>query len=237
MVVCGGWLLRPSTTLSMIDENKTFGFFWKGDFDHYFLGHQFEEIFKTRIYKSYLEDKKEAVVLDIGGNLGLFSLYASKYAKQVYIVEPDPELAELINQQLMFNEIKNVKIINKALYIENKPFPFYRNPNRTMNSLHQAVASEAYPPITVEAITLDSLFEQEGIEHVDLMKLDIEGTEIEVLSSVGFKNVADKIDVVVTERHAWAGRNPHQLDEALKNNGFIVTTIPNDADIVVGIKK
>lgn len=219
-----------------MDESKTFGFFWKGDFDHYFLGHQFEEIFKTRIYAPYLENKKDAVVLDIGGNLGLFSLYASKYAKQVYCVEPTPDHFEMINQMLVFNEITNVKPIQKAVYIENTTLPFYQNPNKTMNSLHQAVAHKDYPPIQVEAVSLDKLFEDEGIEHVDLMKLDIEGTEIEVLSSLGFHKIADKIDVIVTERHAWAGRNPNQLDEALKNNGFKVLTIPNDADIVVGVR-
>lgn len=223
-------------THKLMDENRTYAFFWKGDYDHYFLGHQFEEIFKARIYKPYLEDKKDPVVLDIGGNIGLFSLYAAKYAKQVYTVEPDPELVELINQQIVFNETKNVKVIQKAIYIEDSPFPFYRNPNRTMNSLHQAVAHSDFPPITVQAVTLETLFKEEGIEHVDLMKLDIEGTEIEVLSSLGFKKVADKVDVVVTERHNWAGRHPHQLDEALKNNGFTVLTIPNDADIVVGVK-
>lgn len=219
-----------------MDENKTYAIFWKGDFDHYFLGHQFEEIYKARIYQPYLENKKDAVVLDIGGNLGLFSLYASKYAKQVYCIEPSSESMENIEKMLVFNELKNVKPLKKAVYIENGSFPLFDNQNRTMRSLHQAVSDPNLKPELVETITLDKLFDDEGIEHVDLMKLDIEGTEIEVLSSLGFAKVADKIDVIVTERHGWAGRNPHQLDEALKNNGFKVLTIPNDADIVVGVK-
>ena len=225
-----------ATSATGMDENKTYSFFWKGDFDHYFLGHQFEEIFKARIYKPYLEDKKDPIVLDIGGNLGLFSLYASKYSKQVYCVEPSTENMENIERMVAFNELKNVKLIKKAIYMDNATLPLYDNQNRTMRSIHSAVADPALTPELVEAVTLDKLFEDEGIEHVDLLKMDIEGTEIEVFSSLGFQKVAERIDVIVTERHSWAGRHPNQLDEALKNNGFKVLTIPNDADIVVGVK-
>ena len=67
---------------------KLQGIFWYGDFENYYLGHQFSEIYKDRIYEPYLEKVKDAVVLDIGANIGVFTLYASKYAKQVYSVEP-----------------------------------------------------------------------------------------------------------------------------------------------------
>ena len=219
-----------------MDESKFYGLFFKGDFDNYYLGHQAEEIFKSRLYAPFLEQKADATVLDIGGNIGMFSLYASKYAKQVYTLEPSKDQFETIQKMVEFNGLKNVKPINKAIYIDNATYAFHHNTNKTMYSLHQAVADGSSAPEQVEAISLDKLFEDEGITHVDLMKLDIEGSEIEVLSSAGFRKVADKIDVVVTERHAWAGRNPNQLDEALKINGFTVHTVPNDADIVIGVR-
>ena len=220
-----------------MDNNKTYGFFWKVDFDNYYLGHQAEEIFKQRIYAPYLENKKDPVVLDIGGNIGLFTLYAQKYAKQVYIVEPSSEHMENIERMILFNEFKNVKPIKKAIYIEDKVFPLFHNKNKTMYSLHQNVNDDSSPPEQVEAVTLETLFKDEGIEHVDLMKIDIEGSEIEVLSSLGFKNVADKIDVIVGESHSWSGRHANQLKEALKFNGFSFEMLPKkdpkDADIWV----
>jgi len=220
-----------------MDQNKTYGLFWTGDFDQYYIGHQAEEILKARIYAPYLENKKDAVVIDCGGNIGLFSLYAAKYAKQVYCLEPTPEHQENIERMLLFNEMDNVKLIKKAVWLENTTLPFYRNPNKTMNSLHQAVAHPELPPLQVEAVTLEQLFADEGIEHVDLLKMDIEGSEIEVFASPSFRAVAPKIDVVVTERHAWSGRHPNQLNEALKSNGFEVMTVPNDADIVIGVRR
>ena len=215
---------------------KLSGIFWYGDFDNYFLGHQFEEIFKSRIYAPYLENVKDAVVIDVGANIGAFSLYASKYAKQVYAIEPALIHFNAITEMLKFNGITNVKPIKKAIFIENKEFPLYHNPNRTMYSLHTAVDAGQEPPEKVQAITIDQLFNDEKIEHCHLLKLDIEGSEVEVISSIGFAKVADKIDVVVGENHQWAGRNPNQIIEAFKQNGFNVSPIQGDAQLFVATK-
>lgn len=216
-----------------MDQNIK-GFFWNGDFDSYFLGHQFEEIFKSRIYAPYLENVKDAVVLDIGGNIGLFSLYASKYAKQVYSLEPSLEHFDVFSRMVAFNQLHNVKPLRKALYIDNKDHHFFHNKNKTMFSLHQAVHDGSSQPETVQTISLDQLFEEEGIEHVNLMKLDIEGSEAEILGGEGFRKVAEKIDTIVLETHAWMGRHPNQVKEALKNAGFTsIEQIQNDAQLMV----
>jgi FkbM family methyltransferase len=217
-------------------EGKLYGIFWKGDFDNYYIGHQAEEILKGRLYAPYLETKTDPVVIDCGGNIGLFSLYASKYAKKVYTLEPSPIHFDTINRMLAFNDIRNVKPINKAIYINNGFFNFYHNINETMGSLHQAVADGSKPPIQVPSITLEQLFKDEKIDHCDLLKIDIEGTEYEVICSESFKAVADKIDTVIGETHAWADRNPQQLINALQDAGFIYHTIPNDASIFVATK-
>jgi len=219
-----------------MEQNKLYGIFWNGDFDNYFLGHQFEEIFKSRIYAPYLENKKDAVVLDIGANIGIFSLYASKYAKQVYAIEPSQEHFDTLSRMILHNELKNVKPIKKAIYMKEELLDFYHNNNKTMYSLHQSVEDRSQPIERVEATTIEKLMQEEKIDHVDLLKIDIEGTEFEVLSHPSFQKIADKIDVVVGETHAWANRNPQQLVDALRGAGFIVETIPNDAQLFVARK-
>ena len=216
---------------------KLQGIFWYGDFENYYLGHQFSEIYKDRIYEPYLEKVKDAVVLDIGANIGVFTLYASKYAKQVYSVEPSLTHFNALSEMIKVNQLNNVKAIRKALFIDNdKTYDLWHNPNKTMYSLHQAV-SDGTPPEKVQTISLDKLFEDEKIEHCHLLKLDIEGSECEVVSSAGFQKVADKIDCIVGERHEWGGRHPHQLDEALKMNGFTIGTIKNDANLFAAKRK
>ena len=191
-------------------DNKLHAFFWLGDFDNYYLGHQTEEILKARIYAPYLENKTDAVVLDFGGNIGLFTLYAAKYAKQVYTLEPAREHFDCLTRMVDFNELTNVKLINKALFTEDITLPLFHNRNKTMYSLHTAVQDQSSEPEQVTAISLPTLFEEENIEHVDLMKLDIEGTELEIISSDGFREVAPKIDAIVLELHNWNVLHPHQ---------------------------
>ena len=215
---------------------KLQGIFWYGDFENYYLGHQFSEIYKDRIYEPYLEKVKDAVVLDIGANIGVFTLYASKYAKQVYSVEPSLTHFNALSEMIKVNQLNNVKAIRKALFIDNdKTYDLWHNPNKTMYSLHQAV-SDGTPPEKVQTISLDKLFEDEKIENCHLLKLDIEGTEVEVVSSSGFAKVSDKVDAVVGETHGWSGRHPNQLIDAFKQNGFIVETIPGDAQLFVAKK-
>lgn len=139
---------------------------------------------------------------------------------------------------LAFNEIKNVKPLRKAIYMENGVFPFGGpTNNKTMRSLHMATWQDGKPDEKVEAVTLEKLFADEKLDHVDFLKLDIEGSEAEVLGSASFRAVAPKIDMILMELHSWTGRHPNQVREALKNAGFEVTGVPNDAEIIIAKRK
>lgn len=214
------------------------GFFFVPPLIDNYWGHIFEELYKSRIYDRFLPLRREkTVALDIGANVGLVSYYLSLHFEKVISLEPSIEHFNLLQKMLEFNQITNVKPIQKALYIEEGQFPFFHNQNKTMYSLHMAVQDQKLLTEIVSAITLDKLFEQEKIDHVNLMKIDVEGSEVEILSSLGFKNVAEKIDTILVERHQWSGRHPNQLNEALKNAGFNIETIPNSADLVVAKRK
>lgn len=215
------------------------GFFWEGDIDKYYLGHQFNEIFKERVYDPFIKDLKDPVVVDIGGNIGVTTYYFSKNASKVYTLEPSREHFEILNRMVQFNKLDNVKTFKKAIYIKDGELPLYHDPdNKTMYSLHSAIGQQfGGKNEKVECITLKTLFDQENIEHVDLLKLDVEGSEIEILSSTSFLEVAPKIDTIIVEYHVWTGRNPNQLFDALKNAGYDVSQIQSSADLFVAQKK
>ena len=245
-----------NTSIQSSSNNQKHAFYWTGELDQNFWGHIMEEIYKSQIYKPYLPAKKEgSVVLEIGANVGLVTEYFSRHFEKVIALEPSSETFENLsllvkggmvteNETGKFIELpplSNVTIVKKALFIENGEFMFGGpDNNKTMKSLHMATWQDGKPEEKVETITCDKLFEDYKIEHVNLMKIDIEGSEIEVLSSLGFKNVADKIDIIVGESHQWAGRHPNQLKEALKFNGFTLTMLPKtnlqDADVWVATK-
>lgn len=188
------------------------------------------ELYREKIYAPFIEDNKDLTILDIGGNVGLFSFYAYPYAKQIYCVEPSKEHVEVIHTMLKFNKMDDkVTVIDKAVSDKDGEATFYHNDNVTMYSLRPEVNSKPDNKETVQTIMLDTLFTQYKIDHVDFMKLDIEGSEIEVINSMGFKNVADKIDAMVIEYHQWSGRNPSQLTTTLMDLGFEVFPIKASA--------
>ena len=209
--------------------------FFYGTIEDNWLGHIMAEVYKDQIYRPYLPLQKEGTLaLDIGANIGLVSIYLSRYFERVISLEPSWEHFDALNRNLQINKVTNVKPIKKALYIKSGTLPFGGpRDNKTMRSLHMATWQDGKHDEMVETITLDKLFEDEGIEHVDLLKIDIEGTEVEIFSSPGFKKVAPLIDTIIGETHAWSGRNPHQIIDALKINGFNYKTIQNDAQLFV----
>ena len=213
--------------------NGIHGFFFKTPLESTFLAWQIQEIFKDQIYAPFLVGKSDLTILDIGAFYGNASYYFSPFAKIIYAFEPTAESFEVLNLQLDFNEIKNVKAYQVAIANTDGEATFFRQAtNKTMNSLTPANPNLQDTEI-VKTIRLDTFFKQEGIEHVDLMKLDVEGSEYDIICGDGFANVADKIDIVTGEIHSWAGRHPNQLKDAFKNNGFTFEIIPSEAQIFV----
>lgn len=212
------------------------GLFWNGDINNNFIGHIAAEIYKDQVYHSLVDGKKDLVILDVGANIGLTAHYFSQYASKVYAVEPAKEHFECLSKMVEFNELKEIIVpINKALYLKSGQFPLHHNPNRTMYSLHTAVSDGTHE--MVESTTLTDIFKEHNIKHVDLFKLDIEGSEPEVLAHSSFQEVAPLIDTLIMESHNWSGRNPNQVNEALEMAGFTkITQIPNAAHIVLAQK-
>ena len=210
--------------------------FFETPIENNYLGHIFSEIYKDRVYAPFLEGKKDLTIIDIGANIGDTSYYFSQFAKHVYSPEPSLEHFGTMTMMLEHNKIKNIRPINKAIWLKSGKLPFYHNQNRTMYSLHQSVNDNSSPPEMVECISFTDLFKENKIEHVDFMKLDVEGSEYEVLAGTDFKAVADKIDKIVIERHRWANRNPNQLVDTLRMRGFNVNQIPSDADLLLASK-
>ena len=216
------------------------GIFYNGKIEDNYINLILLEVYgktpqEKGIYDQFLSGKKDLTILDIGGNLGLTANYFSQFGK-VFVLEPSKEHFECMSKLIEQNKLNNVTAINKALYIKDGTLPFFHNRNKTMFSLHQSVNDNSSPPEEVECIAIDTLLNEYKIEHVDFMKLDIEGSEVEVISSKGFKDVASKIDMMVIEVHAWNGRNPNQLVDTLKMRGFYVETLPADANIIVARK-
>lgn len=175
------------------------------------------QINTERIYDRFLKDKKDLVILDIGANVGLFTLYAKDSASRVVSVEPTPSHQHLFEK--ITGKYENVELVKAALSNKDEDINFYIcNYNSTCNSLVEREGDV----LKVEGLTFNSLLKKNNLEHVDFCKIDIEGSEMIAITEENLKPVYDKIDRMFIEVHATeSGPNLRWEDNLVDNRGKI----------------
>lgn len=179
---------------------------------------------------------KDKVVLDMGLNIGLFSLYAAKYAKKVYGFEPSTVTHNLAKQNLFDNHVTNVELFQKAIAPETGTAKFYINTNTTMNSLNPLVNDHGATE-EVSTVRIDEFVKENKIDHIGFAKIDIEGTEDKFFVSESFENIVPILDAFVYEYHSWCQSPAHIINQALQDYGYIIKQIPSEATIYGVVKK
>lgn len=172
-----------------------------------------------QIYKPFVHGKKDLTIVDCGANVGLTAYYFKDFAKTVYAVEPSKQHIDCMKLMITQNKIENIEIMPCAVSKENGKAKFYHNENVTMFSLRQEVNNKAEFE-EVETKTMEQIMKDLKLKHIDILKMDIEGSEYDVFTSKGFEAVADKIDCILGEFHTWSGINPNQFATCLMDLGY-----------------
>ena len=161
---------------------------------HYHL--EYREFVLFAIYKKILS--KYSRFLDVGGNLGLHSIVASKISDlEIHYIEPDPIHFEEARNRFSLNEIGN-RIVMKQLAASNfdGQASFVRLNDNTTGSHLSGSRSNVFGPtesFEVEVSRLRKLISQNGRT---LAKIDIEGSEFDALSDISDEEW-ERLDSVV----------------------------------------
>ena len=210
------------------------GLFFR-DFKNSYIPQILEEIYIKQVYRPFLEGKKDLIIADWGGNAGLTSYYFKDYAKQVYCVEPSVIHHETIEKLIEFNKIENIKLCKYAITGKNGTTKFYHPKNVTMFSKENVMGATDFEE--VETVDPKTFMEREGIEHIDLLKWDIEGSEGEVVASAEFAEVCPKIKVIVGEWHSWSSLSKDLFCNTFRDLGYEFRWLPNtDAAVFTAVR-
>lgn len=171
------------------------------------------------IYEKLLD--RESTIVDFGAHLGDFSHELSRRNKcKCYAVEALPALYEKIPESSL------VKKFNYAVTNSNNPVQFYISNQAESSSIKNNVASfedGIQGVVTVEGITLESFLKKNNIEMVDLLKLDIEGAEVEVFKSTS-DDTLRQIKQITIEFHDFLDgmslEEVRAIENRLVNLGF-----------------
>jgi len=170
------------------------------------------QINNDKIYLDYLKGNN-LIILDIGANIGLFSLHCVDCAKKIYSFEPTPKHFELLKE--FTNDFNVIIPVNIAISDSDGYIPFYlSDTNTTMNSILNKYEKE----ITVKGQSIISFLKENNIEKVDFIKCDIEGSEMIALKEECVRPLFDIVDKWFIEVHATSHGNIPQNREVLKQN-------------------
>lgn len=126
--------------------------------------------------------------VDVGANEGLFTLLASRLigpTGAVHAFEPSPREAGRLAENIDLNGLANVRVHRVALgaaqgtavlHVADVEHPGHN----TLGGLVYHETKQAYS-VDVPVLTLDQVADQEGFERLDLLKIDVEGSETAVL--------------------------------------------------------
>jgi FkbM family methyltransferase len=121
------------------------------------------------------------VVADIGANIGYYTLLAARAvgpSGRVISFEPDPRNLELLRRNLAANGFGDrVTVIDAAIGDRSGSITLYRHAfNFGAHSVAEANAS-GEAPLDVVCLTLDEALMSQGVEHLDVLKIDTQGSE------------------------------------------------------------
>lgn len=168
--------------------------------------------------------KKNATIIDVGCNKGdtIDEFQNAFKCKKIYGFEPQKKCVEKL--KVRFKNKKNIEIYNYALddKIQKKHFyqhqcadvlsGFYKINIKSKDHIDLKNRKRSKKNITkykktinkkvvVNTITLDHFIKKKKIKHINLLKLDTQGSEHRILQ--GTKKNLNKIDIIITEIQFW----------------------------------
>jgi len=175
-------------------------------------------------YFSHYDIKRGDVLIDCGAFQGTFSILASELVGnkgKIIAFEPDTENYKTLTDHLKINSIENVVVINKGLWSEKTNLKF----NNSHGSGSSFFFSNKTSVISVPVVTLDEELDNLGIDHVDFIKADIEGSEIELVKGAVKILANNNVNLAIASYHELNGEKTYiKLEELLKNYGYTVST-------------
>ena len=183
------------------------------------------EIFLDNCYVRDITPPANPVVIDIGGFIVDFSLYAVKRlnARRVIVCEPSPRNWALLLRNIANNSYEGrIEPVNKAVTGGGSTMMNIDAPDERQCMVSAYFPSEQ-PLSAVAGISLEQLLREHDVESVDLLKIDCEGGEYAILESTR-SDVFRRIRNIVFEYHDidgwWARLN--SVKQRLGREGYIL---------------
>ena len=165
----------------------------------------------------YIELRDDATVIDVGANIGDFTIQVARMCPRgrIVAVEPIGANVRMIEAQLALNRLSHVQIVQTALGAACQRTAI------TVAGAASRISGREDAGESVEMITLERLMDDCVIGTVDLLKLDCEGAEWDILPAA--ERVLPRVRQICMEFHCERGWTAVKLADWLGSRGFRVS--------------
>ncbi len=190
--------------------------------------HYLREVIEQRAYHPPgYEIGPADTVVDVGGNIGAFAVWAGRQAPRgrVITIEPVSENFRLLRENLRRNGLEHVQPIQAA--VQGHPpgdvTVYWSAAGTGHHTILPELAGAPLGSERVPGLTLESLFARFRLERCDFLKMDCEGAEFEILASLPAE-LAPRIAKLALEYHTRGDRPKREqageLIDRLTSYGF-----------------
>jgi len=156
------------------------------------------------------------IFLDIGCNIGKFSILANKVGHEVIAIDGDPNTMKLFKENIKLNSCENMEHYCCVCLDEIKEVKFYRNALHSVNSSITENEMNKGDPIILKTNTINNLI---GLREIGLIKVDAEGFDLEVLK--GTERIIKTFKpTIIFEGYANDGSHSKNVEDYLKSLGY-----------------
>lgn len=185
-------------------------------------------------HKDYGTVKDNSIIIDVGANIGVYSIFAASTSKnaKIYAYEPAPASYDILIENININRLNdNIIPFNMGVWGKKRKIKLFYGKSSPYNSAYVSKKEGKNKDyIVVDCTTIENIFKDNMIPHCDILKVDCEGAEFEIFyntSDLYFKNIRE----IRMEYHNLDNQkhNIKSLISFLKTKGFIITKLRKDS--------
>lgn len=170
--------------------------------------------------------KSESICIDVGANIGVYSLlFASKVdSGKIYSFEPSRKVLPIFLQNINLNNLSEKIKVQTQIVSDHHGDEWFTDEDITEVShiSYDKIPTDINNKSKLSATTLDNFCKSQKIKHIDILKIDVEGAEYKVLQ--GFKKSLEQaiVDVILLEINTNMTKynNSQDVISLLKNYHF-----------------
>jgi FkbM family methyltransferase len=218
-------LKRPQTSLSYvyqlrnISSGETFQFPQLNQHKRY-RSRYFELMRSVYFDSNHAPIENDDIVVDVGAFLGVSTMAAAERASSVLAIEPSPRSFSSLEHNI--SSVECIIPVHCAAADYNGDIDLNLGYSASDDSVLAPDTPGAGEAVRVPAKTIDCIASENGLEHIDLLKIEAEGYEIEVLEGVQTTPVNKIIVNCDPERD---GESPwRQIEKELRKRGYDVVS-------------